>query len=60
MKDGVCLSDTETSTDSKGKRRIGGYVLGRTIGEGSFAKVKEGVHILTNERVRYKQLQCAQ
>ena len=28
--------------------RIGNYTLGRTIGRGTFAKVKEGTHILTS------------
>jgi hypothetical protein len=34
-------------------KRIGNYLLGRTVGEGSFAKVKEAIHILTGEKVRY-------
>ena len=33
-------------------RRVGCYFLGRTLGEGSFAKVKEGLHIITGEKVR--------
>ena len=32
-------------------KRVGQYLLGRTLGEGSFAKVKEGLHILTGEKV---------
>ena len=32
-------------------KRVGNYLLGRTLGEGSFAKVKEGLHILTGEKV---------
>jgi hypothetical protein len=32
-------------------RRVGCYLLGRTLGEGSFAKVKEGLHIITGEKV---------
>lgn len=53
MKDGVPLTDTDSQTTSirTGSKKIGGYAIGRTIGEGSFAKVKEGVHILTNQRV---------
>lgn len=41
----------------EGKReplRIGNYVLGRTIGKGTFAKVKEGIHTLTSEAVAIK------
>ena len=33
------------------KKRVGGYILGRTLGEGSFAKVRQGVHVATNEKV---------
>ena len=34
------------------KKRVGGYILGRTLGEGSFAKVRQGVHVATNEKVK--------
>ena len=34
--------------------KVGCYVLGKVIGEGSFAKVREGIHILTGERVAVK------
>ena len=33
---------------------IGNYELGRTIGEGAFAKVKEGSHRLTEQKVAIK------
>lgn len=33
-------------------KRVGNYLLGKTVGEGSFAKVKEALHILTGEKVR--------
>ena len=36
------------------KKRVGGYILGRTLGEGSFAKVRLGTHITTNEKVDVK------
>ena len=32
-------------------KRVGTYLLGRTLGEGAFAKVREGRHILTGEKV---------
>ncbi|XP_077977454.1 uncharacterized protein LOC144433014 [Glandiceps talaboti] len=35
-------------------KRVGQYLLGRTLGEGSFAKVKEGIHIGTGEKVAVK------
>ena len=37
-------------------RRVGCYLLGRTLGEGSFAKVKEAVHVITGERVKFLNL----
>ena len=37
-------------------KRVGNYLLGRTIGEGSFAKVKEGLHTFTGELVSRIQL----
>lgn len=36
---------------------IGNYSLGKTIGEGTFGKVKLGVHIQTNENVAIKVLE---
>ncbi len=39
-------------------KRIGNYLLGRTVGEGSFAKVKEAIHTLTGEKVCTKRLYC--
>lgn len=33
-------------------KRVGNYLIGRKLGEGSFAKVREGLHALTGERVR--------
>ena len=36
---------------SYSKKRIGNYLIGKTIGEGAFAKVKEGLHVLTGEKV---------
>lgn len=36
---------------------IGHYVLGRSIGEGTFGKVKLGTHTLTNEKVAVKILE---
>lgn len=38
----------------KQKLRIGNYILGRTIGRGTFAKVKEGIHTLTSEAIAVK------
>ena len=35
----------------KRKETIGNYFLGRTLGEGTFAKVKKAIHLPTGERV---------
>ncbi|WAR07491.1 HUNK-like protein, partial [Mya arenaria] len=35
-------------------KKVGNYLLGNTLGEGSFAKVKEALHIPTGERVAVK------
>eukprot|EP00118_Oscarella_pearsei_P001406 m.7359 g.7359 ORF g.7359 m.7359 type:complete len:620 (+) comp18475_c0_seq1:293-2152(+) len=49
---------TMTTASSLGKgKTIGGYLIGKTIGEGSFAKVKEAVHLLTNQKVAVKVLE---
>lgn len=34
-------------------KRVGTYLIGRKLGEGSFAKVREGLHTLTGEKVRH-------
>lgn len=33
------------------ERKVGQYILGKSIGEGTFGKVKLGRHIITNEKV---------
>ena len=49
-KSGSKRSCPETPTHAK--KKVGGYLIGDTVGEGSFAKVRSGTHILTQERVR--------
>lgn len=39
------------------ERKIGGYILGKSIGEGTFGKVKIGTHISTQEKVAVKILE---
>jgi serine/threonine protein kinase len=48
-----------TSTDSAQARSvsIGNYSIGKAIGEGTFGKVKIGVHNLTGENVAIKILE---
>jgi 5'-AMP-activated protein kinase catalytic alpha subunit len=46
--------------DSKNDRKvktIGQYTLGKTIGQGTFGKVKLGTHTLTEEKVAVKILE---
>ena len=38
-------------------KQIGHYVMGRTLGQGTFGKVKEAIHILTGEKVAIKILE---
>ena len=47
-----------TPTGSKQKSKsIGHYLLGKSIGQGTFGKVKLGTHILTGEKVAIKVLE---
>jgi len=46
----------ESSSDNN-KRSIGQYILGRTLGEGTFGKVRVATHILTGEKVAIKILE---
>ena len=39
------------------ERKIGQYILGKSIGEGTFGKVKIGTHITTKEKVAVKILE---
>ncbi len=34
-----------------GEKKIGNYILGKSIGEGTFGKVKLGTHLLTKQKV---------
>ena len=38
-------------SSSLSKKRVGNYLIGKSIGEGAFAKVKEGLHVITGEKV---------
>lgn len=40
-------------------KRVGNYIIGKVIGEGSFSKVRVGTHVLTNERVALKIIEKA-
>jgi hypothetical protein len=42
-------------SDSGGekKKKVGNYIISKTIGEGSFAKVRLGYHLITQQMVIY-------
>ena len=46
----------ESSMNTK-SRSIGDYILQKSIGEGTFGKVKLGIHTLTGEKVAVKILE---
>ena len=48
------------SPRSAATRSVGNYMLSNTLGEGTFGKVKGGVHLLTGEKVAVKVLQHGQ
>eukprot|EP00930_Biecheleria_cincta_P057181 TRINITY_DN43155_c0_g1_i1.p1 TRINITY_DN43155_c0_g1~~TRINITY_DN43155_c0_g1_i1.p1 ORF type:complete len:681 (+),score=74.22 TRINITY_DN43155_c0_g1_i1:158-2200(+) len=47
----------QPSSQRSRAKSIGHYILGKTIGEGTFGKVKLGTHVLTSERVAVKVLE---
>ena len=52
------MSTAESKTSKgTGSKSIGQYTLGKTIGEGTFGKVRIGTHILTGEKVAVKVLE---
>ena len=38
------------------RKKVGNYVILKTIGEGSFAKVRLGIHLITEMKVRLQSL----
>ncbi|KAL4439129.1 hypothetical protein ABPG74_008904 [Tetrahymena malaccensis] len=53
----LSLSNSPTNRDSQQIKQIGNYILSKTIGRGTFGKVKLGIHNLTNEKVAIKILE---
>lgn len=51
-----CVSNVsrETLRNFQHTKRVGNYLIGKKLGEGSFAKVREGLHVVTGERVAVK------
>ena len=46
----------EKEKNSEGKQ-IGGFIIGKTKGKGTFGKVKQGTHIVTGDKVAIKILE---
>jgi hypothetical protein len=44
------LGIDDTSPDEK-RKKVGNYIILKTIGEGSFAKVRLGIHLITEMKV---------
>lgn len=36
------------------KKKVGNYLLGKTIGEGTFAKLRQGFHVIAREKVGFR------
>ncbi|KAM8975323.1 hormonally up-regulated neu tumor-associated kinase [Pelodytes ibericus] len=51
-----CVSNVSRDTlrTFQHTKRVGNYLIGRKLGEGSFAKVREGLHVVTGEKVAVK------
>ena len=39
--------------NSEKKKKVGNYIISKTIGEGSFAKVRLGYHLITQQMVHF-------
>ncbi|CBY39125.1 unnamed protein product [Oikopleura dioica] len=51
----MLLENVKTSQlDFPHYKRVGDYLLGEKLGEGSFAKVRVGLHVLSGEKVRLR------
>ncbi len=51
------MRERKAESTLQGSRTIGNYVLTRNLGEGTFGKVKLGIHSLTGEKVAVKVLE---
>ena len=45
------LADTADASLEEKRKKVGNYVILKTIGEGSFAKVRLGIHLITEMKV---------
>jgi hypothetical protein len=44
------------NNDGEKKKKVGNYIISKTIGEGSFAKVRLGYHLITQQMVNILKL----
>ena len=48
------INTNQNNTDnSEKKKKVGNYIISKTIGEGSFAKVRLGYHLITQQMVTH-------
>ena len=45
------LNMNSNDTNGEKKKKVGNYIISKTIGEGSFAKVRLGYHLITQQMV---------
>lgn len=45
------INMTSPDTSGEKKKKVGNYIISKTIGEGSFAKVRLGYHLITQQMV---------
>ena len=43
--------NSDTKKKDPNSRMIGDYIIEKTLGQGTFGKVKQGIHIHTNQKV---------
>lgn len=48
------INNNQMDDEVDKQKKIGNYILGKTIGEGTFGKVKLASHTLTKEKVAIK------
>ncbi|KAH3736696.1 uncharacterized protein LOC127851398 [Dreissena polymorpha] len=48
------VTEDASKTQFDKKKKVGNYLLGKIVGEGSFAKVRQGLHIIAREKVAVK------
>lgn len=55
------IQDQKNTAAQEAEKRIGNYKIEKTLGQGTFGKVKQGIHIHTNQKVifsSYKPIGC--